>query len=449
MAAIKIFTKKDSTRLRYVLDWAFKQVFHITYELENDEAALVDEPFFIAYGASFPNAISIPDSGLLWQETIQPHEISCGSWCQIPTLYHQAACDTTLPFDCFSAIFFLISRYEEYYPFKADKYGRYPAKESILYKNNWLQRPLIDEWLYELYTILKEKGVPVFLSAYKYTPTYDIDMAYSYKHKGIRRNIGGFLRSILRGDTNEIRRRHQVLLSKALDPYDSFVAIKRLHTNYHLRPFYFILSALKTTEYDKNISPKNNVMQRLIKRLQQDGTIGLHPSFFSDIAKVFKEEHSILRQITNEPVTHSRQHYIKLTLPATYRHLIAHGIHHDYSMGYGSHLGFRCGTGRSFYWYDLAAESPSGLHIHPFCFMDTTAHFEEKLSIKETFMAYSKMQRYLQNTQSQLVTVFHNFSLGTDPEWAGWARLYEEMIQFSTPEFTKIICVTDKEYEEA
>lgn len=427
MAAITVFCKKDSARLRYVLDWLFTQVMHITYELTDDFEEVHDLPFYLSYGAE--STCSIPDAGLLWEEGIRQTDIVTGEWKSIPTLFHDSRSKTTLPFDIFSAIFFLISRYEEYGQYTPDKHGRYPASASILSKNNWLQRPLADEWIYELYLLLKANDIPVQLSPYQFIPTYDIDMAYSYKHKGIQRNLGGFAKSFLKGRLAEVAQRFTVLMSRSLDPYDSFVFIKRLHTAYRLKPVYFILASLKTTEYDKNISPKTDVMQRLIRRLKRDGTIALHPSYYSDDPSTFQQEKSSLEQIIGESIQLSRQHYIRLTLPDTYRHLIRQNIQQDYSMGYGAVLGFRAGTGRSFYWYDLENEAQTQLLLHPFCFMETTAHFEEKLSPEDALAHLRNMKLKLQQTQSQLITVFHNFSLGNDLEWKGWSELYQKLVK--------------------
>ncbi len=430
MAAITILCKQDSPRLRYVLDWIFKHVMHITYLLESDVENLSECEACIAYGEVYENAyITLPDAGLLWEKAIQQHSIPTGNWNNIPTLYHQADSAATVPFDLFSAIFFLLSRYEEYYPHTPDKHGRYPATESILYKNNWLLRPLIDEWIYAFYLMLKEKGVPAQLSGFRFVPTYDIDMAYSFKHKGTRRNIGGFLRSILKGDKKEIILRQRVLASRALDPYDSFVFIKGLHAQYHVHPIYFMLVALQTTAYDKNIHPETSVMQRLIRRLKHEGSIGLHPSYYSDKEKTFQEEATLLKQTVGENITQSRQHYLRFTVPKTYPYLIKQGVAHDYSMGYGSALGFRCATGRSFYWYDISKEIAAPLIVHPFCFMDATAHYEAKLSTQESLETLLGMMHILKRTESQMVTVFHNFSLGTDTAWKGWDTLYETFIK--------------------
>src|SRR5689334_16754950 len=45
-------------------------------------------------------------------------------------------------FDLFAAVFYLISRYEEYLPYKKDEYGRYAYENSVAYKGGFLKVPL-------------------------------------------------------------------------------------------------------------------------------------------------------------------------------------------------------------------------------------------------------------------------------------------------------------------
>ena len=137
----------------------------------------------------------------------------------------------------------------------------------------------------------------------------------------------------------------------------------------------------------------------------------------------------MLEHVAGKNTDISRQHYIKLKMPDTYRLLINNHITADYSMGYGSHLGFRAGTGNSFLWYDLQKEIVAQLRIYPFCFMDTTAHHDAKLSSSEALEKLDAMSKILERTGSTMITIFHNFSLGTSNEWKGWRQIYEHFLQ--------------------
>jgi hypothetical protein len=53
-------------------------------------------------------------------------------------------------FDLFAAAFYLVTRYEEYLPFIADRHNRFEASQSVLFKHGLLERPLINEWAEDL-----------------------------------------------------------------------------------------------------------------------------------------------------------------------------------------------------------------------------------------------------------------------------------------------------------
>ncbi len=438
METIVVYSAENSTRLKFVLDWLLKERLHATYTITTNEADTTNLPFFISYGKQLPKSLCIPDEQLLWKKGTHKVEPHTGAWKDIPTLFAAEDKDYTIPFDLFSAIFFLLSRYEEYYHYVGDKHGRYPVTHSILYKKGWLMRPIVDEWVAAFRKQLQiASGMLIEPTPFLFRPTYDIDMAYSHLHKGVGRIVGAYLRALLKGDVKQINERTKVLKKKQKDPYDSFRWLRQMHKEYDFKPLYFVLSSFKTTAYDKNIHPQHPAMVRVIKNLVKESTVGIHPSYYSDQGDMMEKEKKVLEQVSGLNIHASRQHYIRVKIPQTYRQLLKHGITEDYSMGYGSHLGFRAGTGNSFAWYDIESEAITPLRIHPFCFMDTTAHYEAKMSATEAFEKLDAMSRKLQQTGSMMITVFHNFSLGTSAEWKGWRTGYEHFMQ----EQTKILAL--------
>jgi len=267
MDSIVVYTAKESNRLLYVLEWLFTEQMQLPYRLVHDEAELDNLPFFLSYKHIFPNAISIPDSGLLWQAGIKNHDVNMGNWNDIPVLYQTSNMGYSIPFDIFSGIFFLLSRYEEYNYLKSDKHGRYPAERSVLYLHKCLQRPIVDEWIKAFSAFLeKHTNIKIPQRIFTCQPTYDIDIAWSYLNKGTTRSKGASLRDILKGNMSAYKERNEVLQGKVKDPYDSYEFIYELHKGSNNQPLFFILAALSTTDYDKNISPEDPSMQALIKK---------------------------------------------------------------------------------------------------------------------------------------------------------------------------------------
>lgn len=424
MNSITIVSSQKSNRLNYVCQWLFKDILGLGFTIVTPSENIDVSGFIVFYGIENAAGFSIPDTGLLWENGFSKKELANGQWENIPTLF-QRENHGSIPFDLFSAIFYLLARYEEYIPFLPDKHNRFPHQQSVLFQNDCLQRPLIDEWVFQLKLSLESHfNCSLTLPRFTFKPTYDIDIAYSYQHKGIVRWAGAFTKDFLKGNFHELRSRIDVLLKKTVDPFDCFDWLQKTHNELNLDPVFFILAAQKNTAFDKNNLPSKSAMKTLISSLAQQGKIGLHPSYFSNEKTIFQREKKLLESISDKPITSSRQHYIRLQIPKTYKFLIENGIKEDYSMGYGAALGFRAGTGRSFFWFDLEKNEETGLRVHPFCFMDSTAHFEEKMSVKDAEKTLVEMFEILKKTNSLMITVFHNFTLGTAGEWTGWQDFY-------------------------
>ena len=250
-------------------------------------------------------------------------------------------------------------------------------------------------------------------------------MAFSYKHKGLFRNIGGFLKS-------PSAERIKVLTGAAKDPFDAYAWLDNLHEQFNLQPIYFFLMAEKNGPYDKNILPHKEAMGKLIKQHAKKYSIGLHPSWQSGDNKSLlkKEKEQLIAMITpaESVPTPSRQHYIRFNLPEGYQRLITAGLTDDYSMGYGSINGFRASIASSFFWYDLEKEAETNLRIHPFCFMDANSFYEQQQNAAETFDELLHYLAVCKAVNATLITIWHNNFLGTANQFTGWAAMYEKFI---------------------
>jgi hypothetical protein len=429
---VLIYSYISSSRLQYICSFIFKEQLGLDFKLTIDSEAFKNhDGAKINYSDSkiADDEFYIQNHALLFENEIKPQEIDC-----LTANGNKAFFKTTnsdFPFDIFSASFYLLSRYEEYLPHEKDTYGRFAHETSLAYREGFLNLPLINIWLQSFAEKLKEKSPAGSLrttinfqpSTFNFIPTYDIDIAYSYKHKGFVRNIGGFLRS-------PSAERFKVLSSSAKDPFDCYDWLNNLHKQYHLQPVYFFLVAEKNGELDKNILPHKDAMWQLVKKHSALYEIGIHPSWQSnEKASIFKNEMEWLAEMSGiKQIKVSRQHYIKFSLPDTFRTLIQGGIHHEYSMGYGSINGFRASVASPFYWYDLEAELQTSLRIHPFCFMDANCYYEQKQNAEQAFVELIHYYNVCKAVNGTLITIWHNNFLGTAKEFGGWKEIYEKFI---------------------
>jgi hypothetical protein len=426
------YSDQNSPRLAYMLDLISNEILNEPFLLVSDKETFIDHS-----GAKLnyskerlsENEFFIRHHELLFDTGIREQQINRFEFSGKPAFFQTKG---DFPFDIFAATFFLVSRYEEYLPYPPDKYGRYPHQASLAFKGNFLDSPLVNYWLEDFKNVLRQKfpGLIFRLNDFKFIPSYDIDMAYSYKYKGLKRNLGGFCRSLIQGQWAYLLDRWDVLFNKKKDPFDSYEWLDSLHLYCRTRAYYFFLLAKKQVGVDKNISPDKTEMQSLIAYHAGGYTVGLHPSWQSgDEEAELMEEVDKLEEIIGTPVKYSRQHYIRISLPQTYRRLIDVGIEKDFSLGYGSSNGFRASIASSFYWYDLKAEKKTGLMLFPFCFMDANSFYEQHLSPQAALAELMDYYRKIKQVNGLMVTIWHNQFFGTDPIFAGWKEVYEVFLR--------------------
>ncbi len=422
---IIVLTKKITARLNYVCHFILKEQLGLDYSIttnldDNEDSA--DTIINYSNKELSKNAFTLRPHSLLFENSIENQQIDIFYTNGQPSFFKISNSDST--FDIFAAIFYLISRYEEYLPHQKDQYGRYAHENSIAFKNNFLNKPLVNIWIDEFAKNLKNKfpEIVYFRPSFHTSISYDIDIAWSYKNKGFFRNVGGFIKS---PSMNRIK----VLLGKMKDPFDCDNFLDECHQKKQLSIIYFFLVAAKKGLFDKNISPKNDQYKKLISQKATKYNIGLHPSWQSNFEKdILLKEKRTLESITEKKTISSRQHYIKFSLPETFRELIKAGIQNDFSMGYGSINGFRGSAASSFFWYDLQKESISNLRLYPFCFMDANCHYEQKLTMEQSFQELDYYRKECENVNGLFIPIFHNNFLGTDPAFKGWRELYSQFI---------------------
>lgn len=428
--AIMLYSPQLSGRLEYLAQHLFEELWGDSVWLTADREEYKNgQGIAINYSteAIRPQEVRLYPHDLLFQRGVQEQDISTGMHQGVPTCFAVPP-GYALPFDPLAASFFMLSRYEEYLPFAADAHGRYPANLSWAHRSGALSRPIIWEWLkclaeaiHECYPDWRPQRLP---GDYQFLPTYDIDIPWAYRHRGWR-GWGRALIEALRLDVTAWRERLAVWRDHTKDPFYTFPALAELHKNSGRRPRVFWLVANRA-QYDVNTDPALPAFRRLVKEVSHWSDYGLHPSYQGgqNAARIQEEKDRLEQMANGQTIVRSRQHYLRLSLPLTYRELIAAGVREDYSMGFAAQIGFRAGTSEPFWWYDLEREQVTELRVYPFAVMDVSLKQYLGLDAAAGAKMLEELQAYCQQEGLTLCTLWHNSSFSERHGWNGWKEVY-------------------------
>lgn len=337
-----------------------------------------------------------------------------------------------------ASAFFFLSRYEEICRREVrDKHGRFPGKKSFAYKNQLLNRPIVDEYGVLVRQWLREAGKNIPEPAHKVAKlwiTHDLDAPFFCK------TIRAWAREAIYGKGFVYG--FKVFSGKIKDPFDTFSWMFDVETQhlkglpYPQQTVYFIKSG-GTDIYDK---PHYKLSNRKVRLMLKDiaghkAAIGLHGSYSAakNGASALEKKRLELflrgKLKINSKVFLFRSHYLRSCEPESFRKLEKIGITDDFTMGYADVAGFRLGTCRPVVWIDPSRGTLSKLVLHPLTVMDNTLYQKDYMYLNEEAAQeycaglFEKTRRF----GGEICLLWHNTTL-LDNTYPGpavpWARSF-------------------------
>ncbi len=408
-----------NARLQYVAAFIFGRVLGVDYALHHTAPEGAGSVLY--YGAARHS--HVPHSGLLEEQGLPKALPEVQLYEGHPVLFAHGGGEHAFGFDIFAAVFFCLSRCEEYLIKARDVHGRFQSVHSIF--QPWLEQPYVDMWVRLFGKWLFAHGLapaPQAAQA-RWVNTLDVDIAYAYRGRSIVRRLGAVAKDLLGGHKDRLLERRRVLADKAPDPYDTYSLWLEAGKAADA-VIAFVLSASRKG-YDIGLDPGHPDMHTLLRGLASKAEIGIHPSYASN------EQHALLRTEMNALVAASgqalrcsRQHFLRMDLPGTYHRLQAAGMERDYSMGYADAVGFRAGTAHAFPFFDLKANEALSIELQPLIAMDSALkaymHLTPAAALEKLLTLWSSICK----SGGSMVTVWHNHSLSGHDGWEGWEQCY-------------------------
>ncbi len=406
---IQFCTSIDSSRLRYTVEQFFSPVSVRWISHPSDVDVSIPVMF---YGIEHDGAV-VPMSPRKWYD--KGYRYSKNAKTFFPKDWKDWG-----RVDWLEIIFYLYARVDELGTRALDEHGR--IEPQSLVQNDWqgVQLPYIDLWRKQVLEELKIKDSYVS----RQELTIDVDSAYAYLHKGWLRTWGGFAKDLLHANWSNARERFRVLFQGDADRFDTYDYLLQCqaNSNWPLKMFFLLADQSPNNIGLDYRQPK---FRELIKRMDRHTDVGIHPGYHEqEEERHSQEELSRLQGIVGHSVSISRQHFLKMTLPETYRALIQLGVREDYTMGFAQTVGYRAGTSRPFFWYDYERDEKTSLSIVPFWGMDTVI-------VRHMGWQPADAKKNIDQAMNEIEglgdwrMIWHNETVCDQREWAGWKAVFE------------------------
>lgn len=409
-----VFISKKSNRLNYVLDFCFTQ--------KGEEYVLINtvKEWELFEGSK----LNYSDQQVECDYEIEPgsllYETDIDKYLKLELTDRKLSLrgDT----DMLAVIFYILSRYEEYQEHQKDLHGRFTSDQSNQTLIDVLREPVCDQIVMKLWHKLGLDYEPV-KNQFECVPSFDIDVAWAYKNRPFWRSLGAFKHG-------KLVDRLGVLLGLRKDPYDNYSKIIEISSRINR-----IICFAPVSDYgrlDKNISHKNENYRSLIRGLNSDGGMGLHPGYQSYMKPdIIDEEKRRMEEILGHEIKKARFHFLRFEIPRTYQLMIELGFTKDYSMGYADNVGFRAGTSFPFYFFDLESNQQKDYLIFPFVYMDSAFKDYMKIDPKEAMSITEDLINKVKEVGGVFMCIWHNHSISDKGEWKGWYQLLQQTVEWS------------------
>lgn len=428
MAHILIFCEEPNQALHYVLDFISMQFQDLHFELTGSkEKFIASTQAKINYHAQplSNKEIWIINNNYLQNVLQIPYPEFQNKGIQFIIFPDQGG--STMGFELFTALFWMLTNYEERYSEQRDMHGRFLFEQSIQFEAETIHIPIVDVWIeklvehLELLFDLKLRRA----TAFNWSIGVDVDHPWKYKYKPIIKQVGAVVRSLINLDFANYLERMEVHLSMIMDPFDTWDHFEKIPKE-HL--IFFILKKTGTA-LDSSHALHSTAYRALLQKLDSKFAIGLHPSYFSiEHDEFIAKEKQELETVIHQEVFRSRQHYLRMKIPDTYRRLQSAGILEDYSMLFADHCGFRTGTTHPYRFFDVEANEIQKIVIQPVVAMDRTLLKYQHCSAEEALNTLQLLIDQCRHFQGHCHIIWHNSSFDFRSDWKGWESVFNRLI---------------------
>lgn len=302
-----------------------------------------------------------------------------------------------------------LSRWEETLPGPRDVHGRFAASQSVAARDNFLHRPIVDE-----YGLAFEQALqylfPTWTAAER---KLRVKVSHDADHVGIPFRWKNTLRYVTHYGTPLCAGRDLLGWMSDVEPTDlrALREIVLLSARCNLDPAVYWKGSPPGPR-DSGYDPRHPKVRRLIQWLCERGVeSGVHAGYrtFRSPERL-RREVAVLREVLGDQPLGGRQHYLRWC-PETWIHWENCGLSYDSSVGFADRIGFRAGTCIPYRPWLLALNRQADLLEIPLLVMDRTLLESMKLTATEALAAVQDCLGRCRAVGGVFTILWHNNNL--------------------------------------
>lgn len=327
-------------------------------------------------------------------------------------------CTVDLPL----SILMTLSRWEETLKRELDSHGRFPAKDSVAFRDGFLHRPIVDE-----YGLAFQQAMQVCFPVWEpQRKNLRIKLSHDADHVGIPfrwkdairhtthyhrplDSVRDFLGSISSSEPSDLRALREIVSLSLSRNLDSAVYWK----------------ASQFSPRDSGYDPRHRKIRDTISWLKENQVeSGVHPGYDTFRApEKLRREIQTLREAMGDGPLGGRQHYLRWC-PETWIHWETCGLAYDSSVSFAELVGFRAGTCVPYRPWLFTLNRASELLEIPLLVMDRTLVNYMKLTHEQSVETVRDCMARCRAVGGVFTLVWHNHHL-LHPEFK---RLYLKIL---------------------
>ncbi|MBN2790381.1 MAG: polysaccharide deacetylase family protein [Candidatus Delongbacteria bacterium] len=406
----------------YVINFVLKEILGIEYliltgeynnyifEFPNGKILTLSDDFFARVEIDYIKPENIP---------VKLKMLNCAEIAELPIMFGDERISISedhihCGIDIISSVFFMITRWEEIAVPEKDEHGRFPGKISLAVKENFIGRPIVNEYAILLRSFIIELDPDVEMKDHenKITLTSDIDDYRKFSNFNIFKKLVGDIlkRHSLKMFYQNFRDFCMKILINSKDPYNTFEELIQISEFTTEKPVFFIPVAEKSI-YDSGWFADQDFSKTAELILENGGEIGLHYGYdsMSSLDNILSEK-ELLEKKLNIKVDSVRAHFLRFDVEISFDLLQKAGFKNEYSLGYSRYAGFRCGTSYPFRPWNFKERKPYDIIEHPLIVMDATLNSHIKMNKTEIIDEIKKYKHIIDAYGGDLILLLHNSS---------------------------------------